>query len=35
MFNNANVLFQTKFEDGVSGIIRKVSEKGRNTVTTD
>lgn len=30
MFNNANILFQTKFEDGVSGIIRKVGEKLKN-----
>lgn len=27
MFNNANVLFKTKFENGVSGVIRTANPR--------
>eukprot|EP00983_Pelagomonas_calceolata_P116241 1160280-Pelagomonas_calceolata.AAC.7 len=29
MFNNANVIFRTKFVDGVSAVTRTVTQRGR------
>ena len=35
MFNNANVLFKTKFVDGVSTVTRYVQNSARTQSTTD
>ena len=34
MFNNANVIFRTRFVDGVSAVLRTVAAKGRVTPAT-